>query len=580
MGCSQKITYGLKADDQIELPYSSISISSTCEYDDSGSRIAVIYDIGVSGVFTANVGNGETTLQDAILRVQRYLNTPRMRFQVLWTDAADNTETAYDFGPPGPNFEPADPDVAWGPQPLNVQISAITGGLAAAYSFTIRAKTHHLWLNGIKTQGLSNAPNVITSYTRVQNFGIDENGFTTRTISGKIAIASLRAGAHEGPDHFRYAITPPLPNGFRRVSQNFTVEADQLSATYEFVDREMANNLPEGMSMANATVTSRQDLEGGLAQYTLSGTFSAPKTVERAKLIEAAYSLATAVIPDNVRRKEGGYISAKELTIGLYDRNEIRFNWQWVDSSISPLHVALPVAAVAPLLASVPSVATATPISAYGTSGLSSYISDRPYGEYQPFTPSKDIFRQARTAQLAAPGQASPGTAKSVAPGTLAEVVDRLSAAAQRCTIIEFSQSRAYELKTGFRPFFPKVADQGPLLVQTQPAHQYIIDCGVVRFAATSADKGPRIPDPPPGKVLESSIQPSAPVPIGDGSVNMYRVQWRYVVLDTRKLEGGNKAFAGLWIDAPADPRRENSKPERLTQGPDSIVPRIEAKKP
>jgi hypothetical protein len=569
MGCIQTITYGRGALDQITLPYTTLEVSSTNEYDESGSRVAVAYDVTVSGVIVAE--SGETSLRERILKVQRYLNTPRLRFTVQWTDANDVTQIAYQFGPPA--LESADPVIDWGPYPQTVDINEFTGGLAASYVFRMRARTHHVFLGGTKTAALILNP--IISYVRKQAFEISTDGLTTRTTSGALTIARNPIGQNIGADYYRGAVEPPLPDGFQRTRQRFDVSADYLTASFEFVDVELATMLPALITDGEASVNSINAF-AELPTFRLSGRFSAPKTTPRSEIIKAIYGLAQKIIPPGVQTgTSGGLITRREMTATLYGKNEIAFAFEWYDTFITTIGVAFTPSAHQALLTAGSDNKTAVQVGPWGTAGLSAYVSATPYDEVQPNTAASKL-KQAFSKKADPPGNTVVVGGATPAPGTLPLPANDRSDVAGRTVILDYLIRRTYEQKYGRRVMVPKTPDLKPLAIQTQVPHQYVIEAGRMRFLAKNVNDGPAVPKPPPGVLIESSVEVGTPTPVAGGLMDMHVVAWRYIVLDSRRLEGGGRAFEGLWIDAPANVLRKSGEVQRLTNGPDGIVPRLE----
>lgn len=136
-------------------------------------------------------------------------------------------------------------DVVWGPKPRAVRLEP--EGSKAAWKLTFTVEVHL----GECDDGLLPAdPRLgILEFCYKVDYGIDLLRYTRKTTTGHIQVAATRRAVDDFslPDHadrFREQITPAIPFGFRRVSDNWSLSEDKVKLSFSITDEEMPPNLP------------------------------------------------------------------------------------------------------------------------------------------------------------------------------------------------------------------------------------------------------------------------------------------------------------------------------------------------
>lgn len=189
-------------------------------YTKIGIRVRAVVNTALVPGTQAGVDN--TSAANTMADVRHRLLQPRKRLQffvgnnLLVDSAADN---------PGPTF---DLDARGGPIPRHCTVTRIAGTQNLFVDFAI--DTYLVECAGV------DKPDYISHRFR-ETVSIDENFFTSRTITGRLTVrADVQS---DGPDGLRDLIAPKIPLGFKRVVSEWILEESGLSALYRFVDREV-----------------------------------------------------------------------------------------------------------------------------------------------------------------------------------------------------------------------------------------------------------------------------------------------------------------------------------------------------
>lgn len=129
-------------------------------------------------------------------------------------------------------------------------------------------------------------------------FGINKNGYTTRTYSGFIRVPATGGGFRELPDtadNYRELISPTALPGFRRIPGTFTLDYAKTRLDFSIVDQEFAGPAPPpGITDVECT-HSVQSTEAGLIRWigNFNGTYTVAKGYDKGLAINHFNKLAT-----------------------------------------------------------------------------------------------------------------------------------------------------------------------------------------------------------------------------------------------------------------------------------------------
>lgn len=190
-------------------------------------------------------------------------------------------------------------DVGGGPKPQAFSWERIAGEKAARVRWTVLVETAEC--NG----GVGGSPSPtdrVGDLTYALTWSIDELGMTTRSIRGSLYVAApidtpeppstqTQKYFTDNADNYRERLVFPVPEGFRRVGQTYSLSADRQSLDFDIVDAEHASDVPldEGIVDANVQVSLQNSLMPGLDigtqswDVTISGTITVAKGVHRCR---------------------------------------------------------------------------------------------------------------------------------------------------------------------------------------------------------------------------------------------------------------------------------------------------------
>lgn len=169
-------------------------------------------------------------------------------------------------------------DCDWGPKPSILSFKPLGGGNGAFITWAVTTRVP--MCNDARYQGIREL-----NYT--VSWDIDENGVTTRTISGHIEIALNRSKGEPrvvkgSAEQYREKVRPDVPLGFQRMGGGkFTLSEDRTRLEFIFVDKQIVRPLPGFATGADVDQEVTQSSgRGGLAFFnwdvTLSGTITLP----------------------------------------------------------------------------------------------------------------------------------------------------------------------------------------------------------------------------------------------------------------------------------------------------------------
>lgn len=578
----EQCTYGTFTFD-----YHRMKVNQKTLYGVNGiDQIGIEYTFHIEGILSAP---DETTFQTVLRTATCQLNTPRLPFTSQWSQNSGGPYTKYW------DIDPAK-DTGWGPKPQNLDINVIIGGRSALFTWTLITRTKQCFGENCEVTDLSlNSP--ILSISRRYDHAVDENGLTTRTVSGKILIhaESIRTQNRQA-DFYRNLSVFAVPKYFRRISENFNANEDGTEVDFSYSDKEALWTLPRPVSSGQATWRVTTRLFGNMASYMLSGKFTATTADTKADLLRQVSLLAANRFPP---QGNGLTYTSTERMIEeeIYD-NSIRFqisaegpcgdlptgaggvggsaSGQW---NMQTVYNTFGIAPPGSDSAATQGISQA--IGVYGGDGnvTSGVIANTP-APYDacdpPFIPSNGgspgsprQFGVTNNGTITS-GQVPiiPGAQDSpvgtITPQNLNISTDHASA-----PFVEYYEEILYSLDNHIVIFYPKVLGENPVKQQTANPSMKIVQCGYACRRGQSSRDAPELPDPvfPDAIILRSDPCPAVPVAVGNNGWNQYKIQWRYVMelpyfIDTEDLSD---------LVYPIDVRRPSTTAEPILRVPDFV---------
>lgn len=152
-------------------------------------------------------------------------------------------------------------DVKWGPQPKILRWTPLGAGNAIEIEWQCE------YCMAICGGPVDHPAGQVLALNYSINYSLDQHGDTTRTITGYLQIAQTRVGNRVlyTADQHRDKIAPQAPEGFLRVSRDFSLSADKCRLDFSIVDRQIPsdNPWPDGVTEITCRQRTRWDRKSG-----------------------------------------------------------------------------------------------------------------------------------------------------------------------------------------------------------------------------------------------------------------------------------------------------------------------------
>lgn len=232
------------------------SFSYEVVYTDDGMEVLGLrHVLNITGVISAGFNSGDKPAKTMRDDYRLALAEPRER--LLYQQDA---ETLLDVGGPD-TTSPGTPeftrDIRGGPFP---KLLSITEVVASSKTFMIT------WEVECFTSVCDSAgpPTVLANRWTVSHL-IDKDFTSTITWTGKLVLDAgrlLKDGSPLFADGYRSRVTPLIPKGFRRESQEYTVESNGYELSYRIVDVESPVGIPKGLARWEGSYSETTDNGG------------------------------------------------------------------------------------------------------------------------------------------------------------------------------------------------------------------------------------------------------------------------------------------------------------------------------
>lgn len=290
--------------------------SQEAVYDDSGTDIVchkfTISVVGfVHGLTTVATGtlvkpSGPSALRSYAIpdtshgaainhkNIRAALMHPRQYFKLEVGASRDHTgdgEVLLDCFPSSNNADESKNsashiDVRNGPHPLDCKITHVADNNVFRVEYRIE-----IYALECKTDGTNDNQTGVLSNRWSLVEDVDANFYTTRTISGRLKVATSRVN----PLDFRAYVVPKLRKGFRRESMRFEVSADALTLDYTITDKEIAYSAPFPATSWSLRHTESVDTKM-LAHAEIAVRLAGPRDVHKKILIATCAAIIEAKI--------------------------------------------------------------------------------------------------------------------------------------------------------------------------------------------------------------------------------------------------------------------------------------------
>jgi len=254
-------------------------VSATPEYDESGRVVKwVRYTIKVDAWIGANLPV-DTELEN--IRVK--LTKPG---QTLFYNGKGfgNNFIVNRVGPPF--------DVNWGPKPTLLTWRPLAGRQGAFLTWQVETCIPEC-PETARYQG------IVTVNYEVQ-LAIDQDDYTTRTVTGHVIIAQTRQAfsnrVKETAEAYREQITPAEIRGFQRVTRDFKLSKDRNRGDFTFVDKELPVPLPDRVKTIQVEQSLSSDRQKGFRNWVVrfNGSGNCAAGTPKSTVFDAFYKTVLA----------------------------------------------------------------------------------------------------------------------------------------------------------------------------------------------------------------------------------------------------------------------------------------------
>lgn len=197
-------------------------------------------------------------------------------------------------------------DVDNGPKPKGVSITRLTGNAIYRVEFEIEVCRVECSVDG--SASTNNNRGVLSNRWAMTD-EIDNNFYCTRTITGRLRVAS----ANLNPHSFRQLVMPPLNKYFRRERIQFTATADNLNLDYTIVDKEIAFAAPIPASSWHVSFQ-ESSASARISQTTISIRLTSARNVNKQVLFQIAAQIIDARGIRLAGGNAGGVVIFREAT--------------------------------------------------------------------------------------------------------------------------------------------------------------------------------------------------------------------------------------------------------------------------
>ena len=510
--------------------YSNLDWNSRLIYaEDQITLEATEYTINIKGLFSAATQAGFAAL---INNAKCILQTPGNNLSIQWSPdgAPGDWSPLFQINNTGGNA-----DVSYGPKPDGLSVTRISGGLAAMFSWTVKCTVKECFAGGCSN--LPTGSNAVQSWITRYSHVVDQNGLTTRNISGRLVVTHASVAAGNTADTFRGSVTPVLPGGFRRTSQSFEQSADGRTLTYSITDVEQQWMLPNPICSGNANWMAKCPMYGGMANVSLSGEFVGIASATKQDILTAIVALWN----DRMKGVSGTITYGDtEIVEDVYGRNSLKFRLSARIPATSQFNgnggtIPDPTAVVQINLGRTPPNGTgsAQPIGPYGGDG-SNFSSGIEAGDPQPVnacsgSPSPPT-NPPTPGTVIVPSSPNPKTPQDPVPPT----PEPYFSTQQLTAMYEvFHELLSWEVDNQWKVFYPKAIQSKPVTQQVGNPKLFLIQSG---YATRIVDTQANVPVPNPPYLTGNSVMRTASViaenaeAMGNGSTYRAKVSWRYVM--------------------------------------------------
>jgi hypothetical protein len=217
-----------------------------------------------------------------------------------------------DIVPAKPEGNAGAVDAKNGPIPQYCNLTILTN---TSILFTYRIIGHY-WEQGTAYPTISNKWS--------ETVDIDSRNYTTRTREGLCIIRSDNQQGQTADQIRNTMAVVGIPNGFKRVSSQYTVNPDGLGLKYRVVDKEVYFQPPDPAYEAEGTYTETTSKLGAVRHGRVQLTLKGSKESDRGKLVYTAISIASTKLRSNGAMVQGGVFTNLEqsmLQIDLWENN-------------------------------------------------------------------------------------------------------------------------------------------------------------------------------------------------------------------------------------------------------------------
>ncbi len=317
---NQEVTYDDSQTDRIADRYTLVFEGiihtqnlSNLVYHDAGPSISPFVPAGMvdeGRSFQANPVDHYTSLKSRLME-------PRGQLQVYFAgDLVLNIRSWTQSNQPEGKVLLGRVDVVNGPRPISADLVHITGNSTFRVRFTIETSV-------VECADISGSAKAFVLNNRWSIREVmDEDFFTTRTISGRMVLASNEIP----PFAHKYLVVPGLEEGFKRKRVDFMVQENGLACDYTITDAQVKTAAPFPATRIQCR-HAEQTADGITFHTAISCSLQGPPHVDRRWLISRAIQVVDS--RTNMLSKIQNadfFVESGEIVDNIGERSSIEFN--------------------------------------------------------------------------------------------------------------------------------------------------------------------------------------------------------------------------------------------------------------
>ena len=241
---------------------------------------------------------------DAMNQLRRQLMQPAGEFRLTEVGMGDSFRFNIDMA-----------DVKYGPHPEYCRFKQVGADRAWEVTWQVRVDVAGECQSDALSLGAITGKKGVLEFTFEVSWSIDQGRYTRRTYSCMVKIPAVRKNVEsfklvDHADRLREKVTPRVPNGYRRSSDNWSLSLDKTELRGVVVDEQLPGNIPPlGIILVDASHSVESSVKGFAKWYvTVRATYEVSPRASRTLAYQWYGTLLAArlkLIREKMLKKDG-----------------------------------------------------------------------------------------------------------------------------------------------------------------------------------------------------------------------------------------------------------------------------------